>query len=154
MTRSNMTLSTAALLLTIALPMSEARAQADSAAAKNKAGMYDSTQLVSLTGVTVIRVDTVSQGGTPTLSAVVAAGNDSLSAWLAPVSFLTKNAITLTAGDVIDIAGSRVTMAGTPSLIASQLKKGEVTLVLREKSTGQPAWPQGTSSMPPAAVKP
>ena len=153
MTRTTTTLSTAALLMAIALPMSAARAQADSAAGKSRAGQYDAMQLVALTGVTVIRVDTVSQGGTPTLSAVVAAGNDSLSASLAPVSFLTKNAITLVAGDVIDVAGSRVTVAGTPSLIASQLKKGAVTLVLRDKSTGQPAWPQG-SSMPAAAMKP
>ena len=153
MTRTSLALSAAALRVAVALAMSTASAQADSAAAKNRAGAYDATQSVSLTGVTVIRVDTVQAATGASLSAVLASGNDSVTAWLAPVSFLTANAITLAAGDVIDISGAKVSMAGKPSLIATEIKKGEAKVVLRDKATGAPAWP-GASAKPQEMAKP
>lgn len=145
MKRTSLALSAAALLVAMALPTSNVAAQADSAAAKNRAGAYDATQSVSFTGVTVIRIDTVQAGAGSTVSAVFAAGNDSLTAWIAPATFLLANSMTLAAGDVIDISGSKVTMAGKPSLIASEIKKGETKLVLRDKASGVPAWPQAAA---------
>lgn len=153
MTRTSLALSTAALLAAAVLPMSNASAQTDSAAAKNRAGAYDASQSVSLTGVTVIRVDTVQAAAGASLSAVLASGNDSVTAWLAPVSFLTANSITLSAGDVIDISGAKVSMAGKPSLIATTIKKGETQVVLRDKATGAPVW-SGASAKPQEMTKP
>ena len=143
MTRTSIALSATALLVAIALPVTQVNAQVDSAAAKSRAGMYDAAQSVTLTGVTVIRVDSVKTDSSVTLSVVLAAGNDSLTAWIAPVDFLSSKSVTLTAGDVIDITGSKVMVAGKASLIATEIKKGEMKVVLRDKATGAPAWPQG-----------
>jgi hypothetical protein len=158
MTRSSIARSTAALLLALGTATSTAAAQTDSAAAKGKAGMYDASQSISLTGVTVVRIDTVRASAGNTLNAVLASGTDSVTAWLAPVDFLTSNSMTLAAGDVIDIIGAKVMVAGKPSLIASEIKKGESKVTLRDKATGAPAWPAGggapTSRPPEPASKP
>ena len=141
MTRTSLTLSAAALLVAVALPVSQASAQQDSAAGRSRAGAYDASKSVALTGVTVVRVDTVKQGAGMTLNAVISAGRDSVTAWLAPVDFLTSKSITLAAGDVIDLTGSTLMAAGKPSLIATEIKKGETKVTLRDKATGAPAWP-------------
>jgi hypothetical protein len=147
MSRTLKALSGAAMLVACALPLSTAAAQTDSAAAKNRSG-FDAASAVSMTGVTIIRVDTLKQGDSASLSAVLASGNDSVTAMIAPVSFLTSNSLTLAAGDVIDISGSRLMLGGKASLIATEIKKGEAKVVLRDKATGAPAWPQGTGMMP------
>lgn len=141
MTRTSFTLSAAALLVAIALPVSQARAQQDSAAGRSRAGAYDASKRVALTGVTVVRVDTVKQGAGNSVNAVLAAGKDSVTAWIAPAEFLASKSLTLAAGDVIDISGSTLMAAGKPSLIATDIKKGETTVMLRDKATGAPAWP-------------
>jgi hypothetical protein len=147
MTRSHKTLSALAILAACALPLSHASAQQDSAAAKIRT--YDATSAVTLTGVKIIRVDTLSGTNNPSLSLVVESGADSLNAMIGPVTFLASNSLTLAAGDVVDISGSKVTMAGKPSLIATEIKKGETKVVLRDKATGAPAWPSGTAMRKP-----
>lgn len=142
MTRTSLALAAVALVAAIALPSSQLHAQSDSAAAKNPSATAGSAQRLSMTGVTVIRVDSVKSDSGITLNAVIASGNDSVTAEIGPVAFLTSKSMMLTAGDVIDIAGSTMTMAGKSSLIATEIKKGETTIVLRDKATGAPAWPQ------------
>ena len=144
MTRSNKALSAVAILLACTLPITNASAQ-DSAAAKARA--YDASSAVSLTGVKIIRVDTLKMGDNASITALVESGADSLNAMIGPITFLAANSLMLAAGDMIDISGSKVTMAGRPSLIATEIKKGETKLVLRDKATGAPAWPHGTGMM-------
>ena len=144
MTRSNTTLSAVAMLVACALPLTTVAAQ-DSAAAKMRT--YDASSTVTLTGVKVIRVDTLKTGDSPSLSALVESGTDSLNAMIGPVTFLASNSLTLAAGDMIDISGSKVSMAGRPSLIATEIKKGDTKVVLRNKATGAPAWPMGSAMM-------
>jgi hypothetical protein len=141
MTRTTFTLSAAALLMAIALPVSQARAQQDSAGGRSRAGAYDPAKSVALTGVTVLRIDTVKQGAGSSVNALLAVGKDSVTAWLAPAEFLSSKAITLAAGDVIDVTGSTLMAAGKQSLIATEIKKGETKVMLRDKTTGAPAWP-------------
>ena len=142
MTRTLKALSGAAILVACALPITAVQAQ-DSAAAKNRSAAFQAGQTVSLTGVTIIRVDTVNTGAAASVSALVASGSDSISAMIAPVTYLASNSLTLAAGDVIDIAGSKMTMAGKPSIIATEVKKGDTKVVLRDKTTGAPVWPAG-----------
>lgn len=139
MTRTIKALSGAAMLMACALPLT---AQ-DSAAAKIRT--YDAASAVSLTGVSIIRVDTLKRGDDSSISALLSSGTDSISAMIGPVTFLMSNSLTLAAGDVIDISGSRLTMGGKPALIATEIKKGETRIVLRDKATGAPAWPQGAA---------
>ena len=142
MTRTIKALSGAAMLMACALPLTAVSAQ-DSAAAKIRT--YDAASAVSLTGVSIIRVDTLKRGDDSSISALLSSGTDSISAMIGPVTFLMSNSLTLAAGDVIDISGSRLTMGGKPALIATEIKKGETRIVLRDKATGAPAWPQGTA---------
>ena len=146
MTRSHNTLSALAIIAAFALPLTNASAQ-DSAAAKMRT--YDAASAVTLTGVKVIRVDTLSAGNNPSLSLQLESGSDSISAMIGPVTFLASNSLMFAAGDMVDISGSKVTMAGKPSLIATEIKKGDKKVVLRDKATGAPAWPSGTSMRKP-----
>jgi hypothetical protein len=133
-------LSAAAMLVACALPVTAASAQ-DSAAAKSRT--FDAAAAVALTGVSIVRVDTLRQGANTSVSALVVSGSDSITAMIAPVTFLAANSLTLAAGDVIDISGSKMMMGGKPMLVATEIKKGETKVVLRDKATGAPAWPQG-----------
>ncbi len=144
MTRTIKALSAAAMLVACALPLTTAAAQ-DSAAAKSRS--YDAAAAVSLTGVSIVRVDTLRQGENTSVSALLLSGTDSITAMIAPVTFLSSNSLTLAAGDVIDISGSKMTMGGRPMLVATEIKKGETKLVLRDKATGAPAWPQAAGMM-------
>ncbi|MBC7841757.1 MAG: hypothetical protein H7099_05575 [Gemmatimonadaceae bacterium] len=146
MTRSLKALSAVAMLAACALPISSASAQ-DSAAAKIRT--FDAASAVSLTGVSIIRVDTLKQGENSSVSALFVSGSDSITAMIAPVTFLSSNSLTLAAGDVIDISGSKLMMAGKSMLVATEIKKGETKVVLRDKATGAPAWPQGTAMSKP-----
>ena len=58
---------------------------------------------------------------------------------LGPSSFISGRGFSFTKGDEVEVTGSRVTMAGTESLIAREVVKGGKTLTLRDK-TGKPEW--------------
>lgn len=144
MTRTIKALSAAAMLVACALPITAVSAQ-DSAAAKSRT--YDAAAAISLAGVSIVRVDTLRQGEYASVSALLVSGTDSLTAMIGPVTFLAANALTLAAGDVIDISGSKMLMAGKPMLMATEIRKGETRVVLRDKATGAPAWPQAGVGM-------
>jgi hypothetical protein len=143
MARYSTVLSRLALVALIAVPVSAVQAQADSAAGRSRSGAYDASQSVTMTGVTIVRIDTVSSGGGQSLQAVLASGNDSVTALLAPAEFLSSKLMTLAAGDVVDVTGAKVTAGGRPGLIASEIRKGAATVMLRDKATGAPAWKDG-----------
>lgn len=58
---------------------------------------------------------------------------------LGPSWFIERLDTTIEKGDTLEVKGSRVTMMGTPAIIAAEVKKGDKTLVLRD-SAGIPAW--------------
>lgn len=145
MTRTIKALSGAAMLIACALPITTVSAQ-DSAAARNARTSFDPASAVSLTGATIIRVDTLKRGEHNAITAMLSSGTDSISAMIGPVTFLMSNSLTLAAGDVIDISGSKLMLGGQPSLIATEIKKGETKVVLRDKATGVPAWPQASGA--------
>lgn len=153
MTRTITALSGAAMLIACALPITAVSAQ-DSAAARNARTSFDPSAAVSLTGATIIRVDTLRRGESNSVSALLSSGTDSISAMIGPVAFLMSKSLTLAAGDVIDIAGSKLMMGGQSMLVATEIKKGETTVVLRDKATGVPAWPQTSGAGSGAMRKP
>lgn len=224
MTRSIKALSAAAMLLAIALPATVSaqdttstggRVKSDSASGRSM-GMqrFDTTQAIALTGVTIIRIDSLgggkgashsgghagmsagasgamgamgagsasasanAQGPKHTLSAIVSSGADSMQIVLAPADFLATNQLALAAGDVINIKGVRLasdagmgagmnanasatasssasTTAGTSmgttasavttTVLATEVTKGDKTVQLRDKSTGEPKWSTSAS---------
>ena len=81
-----------------------------------------------------------SQDSAITLRAIVRTGNDSLHVLLAPSNYLMGQALTLNAGDVVDLKGMRVATGGLMTLVATEITKGTTTVQLRNKSTGTPVW--------------
>ncbi len=53
--------------------------------------------------------------------------------------YLDNQDVRIAAGDRVQIKGSRVTLHGKPAIIASEVKKGDDTIKLRD-DTGFPAW--------------
>jgi hypothetical protein len=56
---------------------------------------------------------------------------ESIEAHLGPTTWLREQGVNLSAGDVVEIVGWRVTMRGTPVLLASDITKGATTWKLR-----------------------
>jgi hypothetical protein len=64
---------------------------------------------------------------------------ETISVHLGPTWYLENQDVKTQPGDVVEVKGSRVTMAGKPALIAAEVKKGDETLRLRDE-TGVPMW--------------
>ena len=101
---------------------------------------YDTTTVQTIRG-TIVRIDTANarggfQGGVHLL---LKAGAETLSVHLGPAWYLAEQPLKLAAGDVIDIRGSRITVNGSPALIAAEVRRGDEALVLRDKN-GVPTW--------------
>ncbi|ACM20900.1 hypothetical protein Geob_2549 [Geotalea daltonii FRC-32] len=58
---------------------------------------------------------------------------------LGPDWYINKLDAKLEKGEKLDVTGSKVTISGKPVIIASELKKGDEVLVLRD-AAGVPAW--------------
>jgi hypothetical protein len=58
---------------------------------------------------------------------------------LGPAWYISRLDTKIVKGDKIEVKGSRVTMRGKPTIIASEIKKGESVLILRDEN-GIPAW--------------
>jgi len=65
--------------------------------------------------------------------------DESIPVHLGPLWFLERQDFSLAAGDVVEVVGSRVTFEGMPALIATEVKKGDNVLRLREPG-GFPLW--------------
>ena len=61
---------------------------------------------------------------------------------LGPSSFIADRKLVLESGDVVEVIGSRVTIAGTDAILAREIRKGEQTVTLRD-AQGFPAWSRG-----------
>jgi len=58
---------------------------------------------------------------------------------LGPEWYVERLDMKIQKGDMVEIKGSRVTLAGKPAVIAAEVKKGDSILVLRD-SAGVPVW--------------
>ena len=61
---------------------------------------------------------------------------------LGPSSFLKEHKIEIVKGDTVEAVGSRVTIAGSPALIAREIRKGDTSVPLRD-ANGRPLWRMG-----------
>lgn len=128
------------VIAALTIPALASAQQQDSASGRSRGMAWDASQAVTKTGMTVVRVDTTTQGMRQSISALLANGADSVHAMIAPAEFLASKSFTLASGDVIDISGTTSTMGGRSMLVASEIKKGTTTVTLRDKATGTPAW--------------
>jgi hypothetical protein len=102
--------------------------------------MYDPKTAETVKG-TVVSVDRVApmKGMNAGLHLVVKSDAETISVHLGPSWYLENQDVKIQQGDVVEVKGSRVTIAGKPALIAAEVKKGEATLRLRDE-TGIPVW--------------
>jgi hypothetical protein len=128
-----------AALLAAVLPVTM-HAQTDSASARSRTG-FDPATITAIRGVKVVRIDSIrGSGDAAQLAAVVTAGMDSIAAILGPADFLAAQQVMLKPGDAVDLAGSRVMVAGQPALLVTELLIGDKLVALRDKTTGLPLW--------------
>lgn len=64
---------------------------------------------------------------------------ESISVHLGPSWFIEKLDEKIEVGDIVEIKGSRVTINNTPTIIAAEVKKGQLLLKLRDEN-GFPLW--------------
>lgn len=102
--------------------------------------MYNPATVETLSG-TVESVDKVTpmKGMHSGVHVMLKTDKEMVSIHLGPEWYVERLDMKIEKGDTIGVKGSRVTFAGKPAIIASEVKKGDITLVLRDNN-GFPAW--------------
>lgn len=62
-----------------------------------------------------------------------------------PTNFLSTSGFTFSAGDQIEVTGSKITFNGADAIVAREIKKDDKVLTLRDRQ-GIPSWSRGRRS--------
>jgi hypothetical protein len=102
--------------------------------------MYDPQTVETINGE-VVSVDPITpmKGMHYGVHTVVKTGKETISVHLGPGWYIEYQDVKIAAKDQIEVKGSRVTFEGKPAIIASEVKKGDEVLILRD-AAGLPAW--------------
>lgn len=102
--------------------------------------MYVPAAVETLTG-TVESVDktTPMRGMSYGIHIMLKTDKETVPVHLGPGWYIERLDTKIEKGDSVEVKGPRVTFAGKPAIIASEVKKGDNVLVLRD-SAGIPAW--------------
>lgn len=102
--------------------------------------MYNPATVESVSGevMSVSRM-TPKKGMGPGIHLQLKTDRETVSVHLGPAWYIDRLDSRIEKGDIIEVKGSRVTVSGKPVIIASEVKKGDATLRLRDDS-GIPAW--------------
>ncbi len=102
--------------------------------------MYDPNSIETITGE-VVSVETFTPRGgmSQGVHLLVKTGNETVNVHLGPLWYFENQDIRIQPKDTIEVKGSRVSFTGQSAIIAAQVKKGDVTLILRDES-GFPVW--------------
>ncbi len=102
--------------------------------------LYDPKTVESISGE-VVKVDTITpwKGMSSGVHLLVKTDKETISVHLGPAWYVERQDVKITPGDKVEITGSRITFQGKPAIIASELKKGDEILRLRDEN-GFPIW--------------
>jgi len=102
--------------------------------------MYNPKTMEKITGE-VISVELVParRGNHYGVHLMIKSAGEDIPVHLGPEWFMEDQDTLIEAKDMVEITGSRVTFDGKSAIIAAEVKKGEETLTLRDKS-GIPIW--------------
>jgi hypothetical protein len=102
--------------------------------------MYDPKTIETIKGE-VLSVDQVTpaKGMRAGIHLMVKTDKDTISVHLGPSWYIENQDVKILPKDTLEITGSRITFQGKPALIASEVKKGEEILKLRDEN-GVPLW--------------
>ena len=67
------------------------------------------------------------------------ADNQTYDVHVGPSDYVSKNGFTFSAGDQIEVTGSKIKVGGTDTMIAREIKRGDKVLTLRNRQ-GIPMW--------------
>jgi hypothetical protein len=112
----------------------------DSSNQSSSGRIYNPATVETVDG-TVVTVDNITQGGGMFygIHLVVRTQNEDLSVHLGPAWYLDDKGVQFAPNDIVTVTGSRVTLDGQPALIASEVKKGDAVVKLRDQN-GFPLW--------------
>jgi hypothetical protein len=108
--------------------------------------MYNSQTEASFTGI-VMAVNRVPASGRHCWDAAdvygahltFATATETIEVHLGPAAMLEEKNVTIASGDALTILGSRITLGGTPVLLAREITRGNETWQLRDPA-GFPLW--------------
>lgn len=111
-----------------------------SAIAQKPAAKYDSGSEATIKGtVQEVREVPKSCMGETGLHLILTTEAGALEVQIAPVEFLKVMDVTFAKGEKLDIIGSKVTLDGTPLVLARQINQNGNQIVVRDKK-GEPVW--------------
>jgi len=91
--------------------------------------------MVTIEGVRKVPKDEILDG----IHLTVKSKNDVFDVYVGPATFVNIFDFTFEKGDEIELTGSRVKVQGEDLVLAREIRRGRVTLILRDK-TGWPNW--------------
>jgi hypothetical protein len=102
--------------------------------------MYDPKTVGTLTGEVVsVNLITPTKGMSSGVHLVLRTSRETISVHLGPEWYIENQDIKITPKDKVDVKGSRITFEGKAVIIASEVKKGDEVLKLRDEN-GFPVW--------------
>jgi hypothetical protein len=102
--------------------------------------MYNPAAVETISGtVESVNKITPMKGMYSGIHLIVKTEKESVDVHLGPEWYIERLDTKIQKGDMIEVKGSRVTIAGKPAIIAAEVKKGDNVLVLRD-TNGIPAW--------------
>ena len=112
----------------------------------NDGPRYDATKEVVLTG-TVDAVTTMEgRMGMAGIHVELNAAGAPVAVHLGPSSYLKEKGLELAKGDTVEVTGARLQIDGVDSLLAREVKKGSLSVTLRDER-GMPLWSRGGRGM-------
>lgn len=102
--------------------------------------MYDPKTVETISGeITVVDRITPAKGMSGGVHMTVKTDKETISVHLGPGFYIENQDVKLQAKDKVEVKGSRITFDGKPAIIATEVKKGEEVLKLRDDA-GFPVW--------------
>lgn len=102
--------------------------------------MYNPQTVENLSGeVEKVELFTPRRGMSQGVHIILKTEKGSIPVHLGPSWYIDKQGLKFAPGDKVQVTGSRVTFNNKPAIIASEVKKGDQTLKLRDEK-GFPAW--------------
>ncbi len=102
--------------------------------------LYNPKTVENLSGtIEKMELFTPRKGMSQGVHLVLKTDKGSIPVHLGPSWYIDKQGVKFEPGDKVQVTGSRITFDKKPAIIASEVKKGDQTLKLRDE-TGAPAW--------------
>lgn len=113
-----------------------------SSAAQGGTRLYNPATETTMKGTVEKVITTTGRHGMQGIHLMMQSDNPVREVHVGPAAYVAKNGFEFSAGDQIEVTGSRVNLDGTDVILAREIKKDGKTLTLRN-SQGIPDWSGG-----------